>query len=168
MKNTIKILFIATLITIFMFSFIACSSTDSTVLDDTKASQEEEVNSSDNVKEEESKADNNDTANAGKEITVTTDSFEADVLSSKGVLLVDFWAEWCGPCVALAPILEEVSAETGVTIAKVNVDENPELASTFEIQGIPAVFIVVDGQPEGKIVGLNPKESYIKAIDSFR
>jgi thioredoxin 1 len=83
-------------------------------------------------------------------------------------MLIDFWADWCGPCVALAPILEEVSAETGITIAKINVDENPDLASVFEIQGIPAVFIIVDGQPESKIIGINPKESYLKAIDSYR
>ncbi len=155
MKNTIKFIFVVVLVALFMFSLVACNNNDSSVLDNSKEPKEE-------------KAVNNDQVTTGKEITVTADSFQEDVINSKGIMLVDFWADWCGPCVALAPILEEVSAETGITIAKINVDENPDLASVFEIQGIPAVFIIVDGQPESKIIGINPKESYLKAIDSYR
>ena len=87
-------------------------------------------------------------------------SFEADVLQPNTNVLVDFWAEWCGPCRALAPKLEEIATELGgkVVIAKVNVDENPETPSKYGVRGIPAMLLFKSGQEIGQLVGNHPKD----------
>jgi thioredoxin 1 len=78
---------------------------------------------------------------------VTDSSFQEDVLNASGPVVVDFWAEWCGPCKQIAPALEEISAEMGdkVTIAKVNIDDNPEAPSTYGVRGIPTLIMFKDG-----------------------
>jgi len=108
------------------------------------------------------------TASEPAKNAVTESTFEEIVLNSDGVMLVDFWAAWCGPCVKLSPILEEVSAETGIIVSKVNVDENPALADLYKISAIPAVYVFVDGKPAETIIGLQPKESYINAINKYK
>lgn len=91
-------------------------------------------------------------------VNVSDQSFSSEV-EGQGVVLVDFWAPWCGPCKMLAPILDELATEVDVKIAKVNVDENPESASRFGVMSIPTMIFFKDGQPVDKVVGLNSKES---------
>jgi len=118
---------------------------------------------------EEQKESTGDTSSAGRGvIKVTEADFNENVLNASGVMLVDFWAAWCGPCLTIAPILEEVSAETGITIAKVNVDENPALADQYRISAIPAVYVFADGEHVETLIGVNPKENYLNAIAKYQ
>lgn len=99
--------------------------------------------------------------------TVSDASFEQDVLKAAGPVLVDFWAEWCGPCKMVGPILEELAAEMQgkVTIAKLNVDENPLTASKFGIRSIPTLILFKDGQSAAHKVGGAPKAQLKQWID---
>jgi thioredoxin 1 len=98
-----------------------------------------------------------------KELTKT--DFDATIES--GVVLVDFWAPWCGPCRSLAPILEEAAKELDgrATIAKVNTDENPELAQKFGVSSIPFMVVFKDGQPVDQTIGVKPKGEIVGMIE---
>ncbi|MBB3110615.1 thioredoxin 1 [Paenibacillus phyllosphaerae] len=98
-------------------------------------------------------------------VALTKDTFNQSIES--GVTLVDFWAPWCGPCKMQLPIVEELSTELSgtATIAKINVDEEPELASQFGVMSIPTLILFKDGQPVDKMVGLQSKDSLKSKIE---
>lgn len=98
---------------------------------------------------------------------ITDASFASDVLEAKGFVMIDFWAEWCGPCRQLGPIVDEVAAEMkNVTICKMNVDENPETPSRLGVRGIPALFLFQDGKMISTKVGSMPKSSLVEWLNS--
>ena len=94
-------------------------------------------------------------------VAVSDDSFEAQVLNAPGPVLVDFWAEWCGPCKMIAPALEEIAAENKgkLTVAKVNIDDNPESPNKYGVRGIPTMILFKDGKPVATKVGAAPKSA---------
>ncbi len=99
--------------------------------------------------------------------TFTDGNFEESVIKAGELVLVDFWAEWCGPCKRLAPTVDALAADYAgkVTVGKLNVDDNPNTALKFQIRGIPALLLFKDGQVVESVVGMAPKEDLKKAID---
>lgn len=98
-------------------------------------------------------------------ITITKENFETEVLKSAQPVLLDFWAAWCGPCRMLSPIVDEVAEErTDVKVGKVNVDEQPELASQFGVMSIPTLLVFRDGKLANQAVGARPKAAVLALL----
>ena len=98
----------------------------------------------------------------------TDANFSSDVLSSDKLTVVDFWAEWCGPCRAIGPVIEELSKEYDgkVNVGKLNVDHNPEVSMNYGITSIPAILFIKGGQVVDKLVGAQPKSNFVKKIEA--
>jgi thioredoxin 1 len=99
---------------------------------------------------------------------ITDQSFETDVLQAPGPVLVDFWAEWCGPCKQIGPALEEIAEEMKgkVTIAKLNIDENPQVPSKYGVRGIPTLMLFSGGEVASTRIGALPKSKIVEWIES--
>lgn len=99
--------------------------------------------------------------------TVLTDSSFEEVVKSNPKVLVDFWAEWCGPCRMLSPILEDIENETGLLIGKLNVDENPVKSKEYSVSSIPTMILFVDGVPIKTMIGAKPKHALMKDLEEW-
>ena len=106
---------------------------------------------------------------AGSITTLSDTSFDEEIGSASAPVLVDFWAEWCGPCKMIAPILEEIADEQGdnLKIAKLNVDDAQDVARRFEVMSIPTLILFKDGEPVKRVVGAKPKQALLDDISEF-
>jgi thioredoxin 1 len=102
-------------------------------------------------------------------LEITDASFEREVLAAQQPVVVDFWAPWCGPCKAIAPILEELSLEHAgrVSFAKVNVDENLETAARYQVMSLPTVIVFDAGEPRETLIGARPRAHFERALAAF-
>jgi thioredoxin 1 len=104
---------------------------------------------------------------AGNTVTLTDSTFQ-ETISGSAPILVDFWAEWCGPCRMVAPVLEELASEhDSITIGKLNIDENPQSAASFDVMSIPTLILFQDGVEKKRIVGARPKHQLEQELSEY-
>ena len=101
--------------------------------------------------------------------TLTDTIFDEEIGGAAEPVIVDFWAEWCGPCKMVAPVLEEIATEHGdkITVAKVNIDENPEIARRYQIMSIPTMSVFAGGEVVKSIVGAKPKAALLRDLEGY-
>jgi thioredoxin 1 len=101
--------------------------------------------------------------------TLTDHTFDEEVAATGEPVVVDFWAEWCGPCKMIAPVLEEIAAEHvgKLRVAKVNVDENPDIARRFDVMSIPTLIVFRDGQPQKRLIGAKGKGQLLQELSDY-
>ena len=106
---------------------------------------------------------------AGNTVTVDANSFKDEVLSSDKPVLVDFWATWCGPCKMVAPVLEEIADENPdkITVAKLDIDQNPSVARDYQVMSVPTLLLFKDGEPVKQIVGAKPKAALLSDLSDY-
>lgn len=98
---------------------------------------------------------------------IVTDQIFAQVVESNSLVLIDFWADWCGPCKRVSPILDEISEETGLLIGKLNIDENPEKTQEYSVHSIPTMVLFKDGKPVHTVLGAKPKHVLLKELSEW-
>ncbi|MBE6609485.1 MAG: thioredoxin [Ruminococcaceae bacterium] len=97
---------------------------------------------------------------------INTENFETEVMNSSIPVLLDFYADWCGPCKMLAPVIEKIAEEeSGVKVCKINVDDSPELAANFKVMSIPTLVVIKDGKEAAKAIGIRSKAEILKMIN---
>ncbi|HAP37459.1 thioredoxin [Candidatus Shapirobacteria bacterium RIFOXYD1_FULL_38_32] len=99
-------------------------------------------------------------------LAVTSSNFSQEVLEFSGYVLVDFWANWCGPCQMLTPVIEEIEKENKVKVVKVDIDKDSQLAQKYNVNSIPTVLIFKNGQLQKNIIGFHSKQEYLSSISS--
>lgn len=106
---------------------------------------------------------------AGNVVTLTSETFHETINGSEVPVLVDLWAEWCGPCKQIAPILEELAVEKAglLSIGKLDVDAHPDIAGQYEVMSIPTLLLFVDGQMVHRMVGAKPKSALVRELEEF-
>lgn len=106
---------------------------------------------------------------AAQAMKVEEASWDAEVTKAPGLVMVDFWAVWCGPCQMVAPVLEELATEYAgkVRVLKLNTDENPEIAGRYQVMSIPTIIFFKEGRPVEKLIGARPKRQFKELIDSL-
>ncbi len=98
-------------------------------------------------------------------LNITKENFDEEVLKSDKTVLLDFWASWCGPCRMVAPVVEEIAAErTDIKVAKINVDEQPDLAASFQVMSIPTLVVMKDGKVVNQSAGARPKQAILDLL----
>jgi len=102
----------------------------------------------------------------GEPVHVEDASHFEELVADDRIVLVDFYADWCGPCKMLEPTVEEIAAETDATVAKVDVDERQDLAQTYQVQGVPTLYLFVDGEPADRMVGVQEKGDLVGKIEA--
>ncbi|MEY8354208.1 thioredoxin [Lachnospiraceae bacterium 54-53] len=103
-------------------------------------------------------------------VTLTQENFETEVVKDSGIVLVDFWATWCGPCKMFAPVMEEIAAANlpDVKVGKVDVDQQPDLAGKFKVMSIPTLVLFKDGKPAATSVGVKSKKDVLEMVEKLR
>lgn len=98
-------------------------------------------------------------------LVITKENFESEVLKSDKPVLIDFWAAWCGPCKMLSPVIDEIAEErSDIKVGKINVDEQPELASQFAVMSIPTLIVFKNGEVANKSIGVQPKDAILSML----